>query len=423
MSESFVPSAYPDLSQAASQIVGKDRVRAPRESESRAATLIVEPASVGQISTLVRMCENDHVTLAPMGAARTLSMIRRRPVVLGISLARTNRIIAHEPADMTVTVEAGITLGELNRSLASDRQRLALDPAFPDTVTIGSLIGASQAGPIRLSEGRVRDLLIGIQYVGHGGRVVRGGGRVVKNVAGYDLMKVMTGSFGTLGIVTEATFKASPIPENYEIAIARFSNPQDGFVAADAIIARISPVHIEVLSMDAGVALGHSEDFHVIAGIAGNAPELEYQRSVASNALGSATTILSGDEAQTAYVRLRDFAFPENSIVGQIAVPPNELSRCVRGCNAEFRAHGGSGVAQLWMEHGGATDVQAVARWRSMARSANGNLRLLAAPASIRDSLAAFDQPGPGAFELMKRLKAAFDPASIFNPGSFVGGI
>jgi len=324
---------------------------------------------------------------------------------------------------MTVAVEAGITLGELNRALASHRQRLALDPAFPDAVTIGSLIGAAQAGPIRLSEGRVRDVLIGIQYVGHGGRLVRGGGRVVKNVAGYDLMKVMTGSFGTLGIVTEATFKVSPIPENYEIAIARFSNPQDAFAAADAVLARISPVHTEVLSMDASATLGHSDDFHVLAGIAGNFPELEYQRSIVSNALGSATTTLSGDEAQAAYVRLRDFTFPENSIVAQIAVPANELSRCVRGCNAEFRAHGGSGVAQIWMEHGGATDAQAVARWRAMARSANGNLRLLAAPASIRDSLPIFDEPAPGALELMKRLKAAFDPALIFNPGCFVGGI
>ena len=381
--------------------------------------MIAEPVSAEQISTLVRMCENDHVTLAPMGAARTLSLIRRKPVVLGISLARMNRIIAHEPADMTVTVEAGITLGELNRTLASHRQHLALDPAFPDTVTIGSLIGASQAGPIRLSRGRVRDLLIGIQYVGRAGRIVRGGGRVVKNVAGYDLMKVMTGSFGTLGIVTETTFKVSPIPENYEIATASFSNPQDAFAAVDGVVARISPVHIEVLSMDASVALGHCEDFHVIAGIAGNAPELEYQRSV----LGSATTRTTGEEAQAVYLRLRDFTFPENSIVAQIAVPPGELSRCVRGCNAEFRAHGGSGVAQLWIEHGGETDAQAVARWRSMARSANGNLRLLAAPASIRDSLAAFDQPAPGALELMKRLKAAFDPESIFNPGCFVGGI
>ncbi|HYA34156.1 MAG TPA: FAD-binding protein, partial [Candidatus Binataceae bacterium] len=115
MSELAVPSAYPDLTQAASQIVGRDHVRAPRESEAGAATLIAEPVSAEQISTLVRMCENDHVTLAPMGAARTLSLILRKPVVLGISLARMNRIIAHEPADMTVTVEAGITLGELNR--------------------------------------------------------------------------------------------------------------------------------------------------------------------------------------------------------------------------------------------------------------------------------------------------------------------
>src|SRR4029077_2806891 len=125
------------------------------------------------------------------------------------------RVIAYEPDDMTVIAEAGLTLASLNGLTATRGQRLPADPPHPDRVTLGALVAAAHAGPLRLSEGTVRDLLIGVRFVGHDARPIHGGGRVVKNVAGYDLMKVMTGSFGTLGIITETTFKVRPIPAHY----------------------------------------------------------------------------------------------------------------------------------------------------------------------------------------------------------------
>ncbi len=146
-----------------------------------------------------------------------------------------NRVIAYEPDDMTVIAEAGLTLGALNSLMATRGQRLPADPAHPDRTTLGALVAAAQAGPIRLSEGTVRDLLIGVRFVGHDARLVHGGGRVVKNVAGYDLMKVMVGSFGTLGIVTETTFKVSHVPQRYTVAIAPFPDPDTALRAATAL--------------------------------------------------------------------------------------------------------------------------------------------------------------------------------------------
>ncbi len=174
-------------------IVGPGRIRAPLDFEARAADVIVEPDSVDQICELVRMCEVDRIPMAPIGAGRSLVGIRRAPIALGISMARLARIIAHEPHDMTVVAESGITVGELNAAIAGARQRLPVDPCKPNLTTLGSLIGAAHSGPLRLSEGTSRDLLIGIRFVGHGGRLVHGGGRVVKNVAGYDLMRLMGG--------------------------------------------------------------------------------------------------------------------------------------------------------------------------------------------------------------------------------------
>ncbi|MGB0059972.1 FAD-binding oxidoreductase, partial [Candidatus Binatus sp.] len=208
-----------NLANRLESIVGAGHVRTPTSREARAADAIVEPASVEEICEIVRLCEADRIALAPIGASRSLAGIRRSPVALGISMARRARIIAYEPDDMTVVAESGITVGALNEAMAPSGQRLPLDPCNPAMTTLGSLIGASHSGPLRLSEGTSRDLLIGVRFVGHGGNLVHGGGRVVKNVAGYDLMKVMGGSFGTLGIVTEATFKVRPIPPEYCLAL------------------------------------------------------------------------------------------------------------------------------------------------------------------------------------------------------------
>jgi len=286
------------------------------------------------------------------------------------------------------------------------------------------MVGASHAGPTRLSEGTVRDLLIGVGFVGHGGRLARGGGRVVKNVAGYDLMKVMTGSFGTLGIVVEAAFKVRPIPENYSLAVRRFRRDTEAFEAAATLNEALAMVHLEVLSPGPSAALGYDYDWVVMAGFAGNRAELDYQRAKIVEVLGSEADMLEGACAESSFASLRDMDFPADGLVAQIAVKPAELARCARECSGEYRAHAGSGVAQVWFEEiGEGTAEQTVTRWREMARRAGGSLRVLRAPETMRAEIEFFDRPSDGAFSLMKRLKQTFDPANIFNPGCFVGGL
>ena len=401
-----------------------ERVRRPRGREAPAARIIAEPRDSDEIAALVRQCESERTTLAPLGAARTLGEIRRAPAMIGVSLARIDRIVAYEPEDMTVIAEAGMTLGALNRRLAEHGQRLPLDPSNPGATTLGALIGAAQAGPLRLSEGTARDLLIGVRFVGHEGRLVHGGGRVVKNVAGYDLMKVMTGSFGTLGIITEVAFKLRPIPEGYTIGLAPFARASDAFGAALGLYGAMPLVHVEVLSPALAAQFGHPDVFLLMAAVAGSAGELEYQRRCFGG-LGGAVFLDSVRAVET-YEQLRDLEFAPAAIVAQLATAPAELARCLEGMGAEFRAHAASGVAQIFI--GGEFDrpaqaLETLARWRGAAHAARGHLRLLAAAPALRSELDFFDQPPPGALKLMRRLKAAFDPAGIFNPGCFVGGI
>lgn len=398
--------------------LGADRVRMPNDREHLAARAIVEPRSVDEIAAIVRKCEAEKISLAPMGAARALSQLRREPAGIGISLARMANIVAYEAEDMTVVAGAGLSIGALNSTLGERGQRLPVDPRHPEATTLGALVGAAHAGPLRLSEGTARDLLIGIQYVGHGGRVVRAGGRVVKNVAGYDLMKVLTGSFGTLGIVTETTFKVRPIPENYTLAVAAFPDAEAAFSAAEALKDRLPLIHLEVISRGISASLGTSVRPLVLAGLGGIRSELEYQMHKVSAVLHE-LEMLDGDRARALYNSMRDLHF-HDGISARMAVAPGELAKCATATSVEFIAHIGSGITEVWTH---AEDPAVVRKWRELAHSAHGHLRVIAAPLSIRSQIDFFDLPNPGAFKLMQRLKHSFDPANIFNPGCFVGGI
>jgi glycolate oxidase FAD binding subunit len=411
-------------------LVGAERVRAPRGREARAARIIVEPADADEIAEIVRKCEADRIPLAPLGAARTLGEIRRAPTALGLSLARMDRIIGYEPEDMTVIVEAGITLGALNAHLGARGQRLPLDPPNPGATAIGALLGAAHSGPLRLSEGTPRDLLIGVRFVGHGGRLVHGGGRVVKNVAGYDLMKVMTGSFGTLGLIFEATFKVRPIPDGYTLGLAPFKGAADAFTAALALHDALPLIHLEVLSPAPAARFGHPGAFLLLAGVAGNPSEIAYQRARIAE-LAASAAFAEGARAVENYESLRDLESApaptgaSAALAARLATPPAGLRRCVEECSAEFLAHAGSGVAEIFIG-GELTPAEArerLMRWRTAARSVRGHVRLLAAAPALRPHLDFFDEPAAGALKLMRRMKGAFDPAGIFNPGCFVGSL
>jgi len=405
------------------RMLGVDHVRSPQGREAAAADIIAEPLDSDQVAEIVKHCEAGRITLAPLGAARILGEIRRAPVKLGVSLVRMDRVVSYEPEDMTVIAEAGLSLGALNRRLQEHGQRLPLDPRDPDITALGAAVGAAQSGPLRLSEGTPRDLLIGVRFIGHEGRHVHGGGRVVKNVAGYDLMKVMTGSFGTLGIITETAFKLRPIPEGYTLALAPFKRAADAFDAALRLNNELPLVHVEVLSPALAALFDRANECLLIAAVAGSAAELEYQRKRLSYLDGVAFE--DGPRALERYHRLRDISLPSVDLLGQLATVPAELGGCVVSTGAEFAAHAASGIARLFFNAGidAARAGELLARWRATARQARGHLRLLAAAPPLRPCLEYFDAPPAGALALMRRLKTAFDPAGIFNPGCFVGNL
>jgi glycolate oxidase FAD binding subunit len=404
-------------------------VRPPRGCETLSARVIAEPDNVEKVAALVRICEERKISLAPLGAGRSLAILRTSPVVIGVSLARMASVVAYEPDDMTVVAEAGLTLGALQEHMVSHRQHLPLDPPNPAARTLGAIVAAARSGPLRLSEGTPRDMLIGVNYVGHGGRIVHGGGRVVKNVAGYDLMKVMTGSFGTLGIITEVTFRVRPIPERCRFVRIGADTAAAAFAIARRIADEIAPVHLDLLSPQiaerARCAGSMAGRFIVALGIAGSREETDHMAAKITGCSNEAPEIFELATALRLYRALRDVEPAAGEIAAQIAVPPAALGRYLEEAGVQFRAHAGSGVAELFIEPDGSVEKARaeVERLRAMAVAFKGNLMVRAMPAAVRGAIDLFGAPEAGVMGLMRRLKQTFDPAGIFNPSGFIGGI
>jgi glycolate oxidase FAD binding subunit len=380
--------------------------------------VVVEPASLDEIGELVRKCERDRVAIVPIGAGRTLRHLRAEPAGAAVSLARMAQVISYEPDDMTVIAGAGITLCALDAVLGRHGQHLPVDPAFPEQTTVGAMLGAAQSGPLRLSAGTARDFLIGVTFAGHRGGAVRGGGRVVKNVAGYDLMKVMIGSFGTLGIITEAIFKVRPLPEIYVAALSYHERMHEAFAAGLRLHEALPLLHLELLSPKVRIPTARDGHFQLVTGVGGNRQDVDYQIDVIRKELPGAL-IVEGGDAQKCYRAVRDAGLPEAVVKMQLSVLTRELLPCLERFDLQFRAHLGCGVAQVAFDGG----APMVAQIRQAAAQARGHARVLSLDPALRGEVAIFDQPPAGAMKLMRRLKAAFDGAGIFNPGCFLGGI
>jgi len=235
----------------------------------------------------------------------------------------------------------------------------------------------------------------------------------------------MTGSFGTLGIITETTFKVRPIPERYTLAAAPFPDTDVAFAAATRLHEAVPLIHLEVVSAAVASVLGFGDQPCVIAGFGGNGQEVAHLNAQVSAILGAGCEVIADGEAIAAYQRLRDFNAPDAALCAQMAVAPAELASCLRECRAEYRAHAGNGVAQIFVSNPqNAGDVrQTVARWHEIVHRGRGHLRVTRVNEEFRDGVSIFDDPPPAAFALMRRLKTAFDPRGIFNPGCFVGGL
>src|SRR2546422_1205540 len=221
-------------------------------------------------------------------------------------------MVNYNPTDMTEKVEAGMTGGRLQGALAENGQWLPIDPPLPEKVTVGGIIAANLSGPTRLSQGTIRDFLIGLKVVQANGTVIKGGGRVVKNVAGYDLPKLYCGSFGTLGVIVEATFKVRPRPEAQTVISLPFSSAEQAMALVLRLLgSELQPFFLELTNFDpCQEPRGEIGTYRLFVGFAGIAEEVSYQRVRIREFVGSGNPKVEEGEGGNEHplVRaLRDF--------------------------------------------------------------------------------------------------------------------
>jgi glycolate oxidase FAD binding subunit len=364
------------------------------------------PADTAAVAEAVRAAGEKRQAVYPVGGGTSFngSVLASRPGI-ALSMAKLSRAIDHPADDMTVTVEAGVTVAELNKLLAEKRQWLPVDVAFPDRATVGGAIAANAAGPRRFAYGTMRDYLLGFTAVDGTGAVFSGGGRVVKNAAGYNMCRLMAGSFGTLGIITQATLMVRPLPET--AALLACETPD--FDLAEKLLASlirlpVSPVAVE---LSAGRAhegnplfgpLSNGSVGRLCVGFEGSAVEVEWMLGRLReewSAIGMASPVLMPNLATDKLWRW----IAECPADETIHVLPSKLTATIadllkQSPDVAIQAHAGNGIVHV--------------------KRASGNECVAAASTRRQTDEAAVLSPE---IRVMQAIKERFDPANVLNPG------
>jgi glycolate oxidase FAD binding subunit len=443
------------LLRSLAEIVGAAHCRggadcAPYAVDGRTPCGVVLPGSAEEVSRVVGAAAAAGVPVVPWGGGTQMSRgAPPRDGALVVGLRRLGRVLEHEPGDLTATAEAGVTFSALQGALGTRGQWLPLDPPSPGEATLGGVLAANTAGPRRQGYGTARDLVIGIRVVAADGRLVRAGGKVVKNVAGYDLVKLYIGSLGTLGIIVDATLKLRPRPEAEGACWATFATLDAAARAATLLGgSELGPVALALLDARAAAACAPEAGLPVaaapvvLAAFDGLARTVAWERDEAARRLRAAgarsVEILDAGGTVGALGAVRDVRRVVASpiAVATVGVPPVDVGAYLGAAEATARtagfglaalAHAGHGVVTLLLTadralRPAAATAAVLAEWRAAARARGGHLVVEWAPLGVREACPAWDPPGPGV-DLMRGLKARLDPRGMLNPGRFVGGI
>ncbi|MEG4575756.1 FAD-binding oxidoreductase [Microcoleus sp. N3A4] len=346
--------------------------------------------------------------------------------IVAVSTARLNRLVEHAVGDLTVTAEAGMKFADLQQILAAAGQFLPIDPAYPQQATLGGIIATADAGSLRHRYRGVRDLLLGITFVRSDGKIAVAGGRVVKNVAGYDLMKLFTGSYGTLGIITQVTFRVYPLPESSGTVVLTGETNALSQTAQILLSSALTPSAIDLLSPELVAKLGLGKGTGLIVRFQSIAESVKQQSArllEVGEKLGlQGSSCCENDEHQL-WQRLPETMWnsgTKSAIICKIGIRPSEAVTAINELPVQDALiHAGSGLGVLRFENATAETLLQVRRG---CEAKGGFLTVLAAPADIKQQLDVWGYTG-SAIDLMRRIKQQFDPENILSPHRFISGI
>jgi glycolate oxidase FAD binding subunit len=416
------------------ELISGDHFRVDEEQERAVAF----PRDIAELSEMMRLASGERWRVIPAGAGTWLEMGSvRAQFDMIVSIAKMNRTLEYEPADLTATLEAGAPLAMFNRTAAEDRQFIPLDPFGDERSTVGGVIATASSGPLRCAYGTPRDWLIGVAVVHSDGRITRAGGKVVKNVAGYDLCKLYAGSFGTLAVIAEASFKLRALP-SHEKTVVFYSRDAGSLCSLVARIADsdVQPAAMELISpYDEASPPLDVEQFALVLKFLNEAETIDWQIEEAAR-LGSGFrhTTLGEAESSEFWRAYRDSeTSPQADLILRLSALPADLNALIADLNralppARLRAHAANGVVRLhgdarWLDGREIEDrLRQLAEMRRLARTRGGQMLILRAPDEIKNRIDVWGEVGPTE-SLMRALKEKFDPHKLLNPGRFAAGI
>ncbi|GHO84869.1 FAD-binding oxidoreductase [Dictyobacter formicarum] len=410
--------------------------------DDRLPGLLVQPQSVEEAAQVIRFLNEQHLHVLPRGNGTHMNT-GDRPDHIDVLLETTalNQLLEHEVPDLTCQVEAGITLGELQAALKAKGQRLAMDPPDGDAMTIGGMLATNVSGPKRLRYGTARDQVIGLRVIQSDGEISRSGGKVVKNVAGYDLNKLYIGSFGTLGIIVEANFKLSPLPQAERTLLFTFERSEDAMQMTQALLkSPLTPSAIELIALhgpkdaspffdfpipEQGYTLAVDYENSTIA----IARQIDETRKIAQTHRALLCEDLEG-RAQDHFWQMVSLQML-SALTCKISVPITQLAATLRHIEetcqsqdliANIVAHAGNGIlyVELGPHEADTRVIDAITEIRRYAQTNKGSLVLERCPTRLKQRLSVWGDPRAD-FYLMQRLKQQFDPTGLFVTGRYLG--
>ncbi|MDZ4164076.1 MAG: FAD-binding oxidoreductase [Smithellaceae bacterium] len=407
------------------------------------------PANREEMAALVSLGAGEGLVMVPWGGGTKMATGNIPPRVdLVISTRRLKQMVEYNINDLCVSVESGVTLAELQGRLAGEGRGffIPLDPSGTAGSTLGGIVATNDSGPRRFLYGAARDCILGLKAVSPRGRQVAAGGKTVKNVSGYDMTKLFIGSWGTLGIISEVTFKILPLPEKESTVLIYFSDPaKAGEMARKVVNSPFYPAAVELLDPRAAASLG--PDLPVgyllallLDGVAEAVDRLEIEMEKMGRETGASQVVtLRGAAHIPIWTAIRDLPLVLlDKYPGMISLkanfPLSQYSELLATCEGMAKA---AGIGAAWAGHAGngilyghlllPRDitvkehdlVNLISRMTAETVQRGGNLSLLCAPAGVKEHIDVWGETRKDKL-IMSRIKQEFDPAGLMNAGRFM---
>jgi glycolate oxidase FAD binding subunit len=395
---------------------------------------IVYPSIAEELKSVITRAYSNGWGVLPCGSGTKLGWGgMSKGVDLVVSTERLNRVVEHAVGDLTVTVEAGVKFADLQEILLKTGQFLPLEPAYPQEATIGGIVATADSGSWRQRYGGVRDMLLGISFVRSDGQIAKAGGRVVKNVAGYDLMKLFTGSYGTLGILTEVTLRVYPVQEAAATVVLTGEKEAIASATKTLLASALTPTAVDLLSTKLITQLGFGQGMGLMVRFQSVTDSVKEQSSrllEVGQQLGLQGTLYTDANEANLWQSLQEQIWTaphEPAITCKIGVLPTaavttltQLDTLTSSTGLGF-IHAGSGLGRLRLDPAAVTP-ETILEMRRHCQAQSGFLTVLEAPISLKQQLDVWGY-NSSALNIMSQIKQQFDPKNLLSPYRFVGGI